>query len=232
MDHDIQALGFKAESLINELITAANFNDFLNGTQSYYDWLWDNREYIPSHIESSNGATRIVFWDKDECDYVFKINMNREDIDYGKQEAYIYQKAIDAGIEDHFAWTAKVYSCYGLDVYAMEYCSVDCDKTSSESWDYHARVICEEEGWDFDNLTSEEQEQLQCYVEDAEYAQTDGMLEFARSQMTYTDFHSFYDFIDDMRLNDLHCGNWGYRGDQLILVDYAGYERNLMGSVA
>lgn len=230
----ILSLGHKAETLIEELKAAANFENFLNGDQDYYDWLWDNSKSIPEHIGFANGATRFVFWDKDEPSYVFKINIyHHDDIDYGKQEVYIYNKAVEQGVEEHFAWAAKVYSYGANDVYAMEYCSVDCDRTSSESWEYHARAICEEENWDFDHLSDEEQEQLQCYVEDSEYAQTTGMLEFARSQMSRDEFHDFYDFITDMDINDLHCGNWGYRNcDKLVLVDYAGYERDLMGRIA
>jgi len=229
----ILSLGHKAETLIEELKAAANFESFLNGEQDYYDWLWDNSKSIPEHIGTANGATRFVFWDNDEPSCVFKINMYRGGIDYGKQEVYIYNKAVERGVEEHFAWAAKVYSYGANDVYAMEYCSVDYDRTSDESWEYHARAICAEEDWDYDNLSDYEQEQLQCYVEDSEYAQTAGMLEFARSQMSWEEFYDFRGFINDMGLNDLHCGNWGYRNcDKLVLVDYAGYERDLMGRIA
>ena len=30
-------------------------------------------------------------------------------------------------------------------------------------------------------------------------------------------------FIQDNNINDVHTGNVGYRGDQLVMVDYSGY---------
>ena len=30
-------------------------------------------------------------------------------------------------------------------------------------------------------------------------------------------------FMRDMYINDIHCGNWGWIGDRLVLVDYSGY---------
>ena len=35
------------------------------------------------------------------------------------------------------------------------------------------------------------------------------------------------DLISELGINDLHSGNWGFRGDVLVLTDYGGYGHKL-----
>ena len=92
---------------------------------------------------------------------------------------------------------------------------------SDDSYDYHYRAFCEQEGLEFDTDDSREE----WYRKDGDYTSTRAMLEFAgnfwhmnREQMT-----EFVNFLSDNHVNDLHCGNWGYDDNLLVLTDYAGY---------
>ena len=99
---------------------------------------------------------------------------------------------------------------------------------STESWDYHFKRVCEEKGYDGEHLTEEQRDEVYDAIHDAEYANTEGMLDYACHYMGEELFYKFYDFISDYKINDLHAGNWGFYNGTLVVVDYAGYEIKLM----
>ena len=37
------------------------------------------------------------------------------------------------------------------------------------------------------------------------------------------ELRQFVEFLDEHHVNDLHCGNWGYDDNRLVLTDYAGF---------
>ena len=110
MTHNINEIREQAQDLMQELINEAGFGAFLKGNMTWHDWFGRARRngHIPSHIRITSGCTRMVFWDEDNCDYVFKLNIYPDEIDYGASEVFIYERACDAHIEQCFAWTAKV----------------------------------------------------------------------------------------------------------------------------
>ena len=234
MKHNIPMIRAEALDLLAELVSKAHFDKFINDKVSFGDWLYDERDNVPDHIGICSGCTRLVFWDKNICDYVFKINIYSNDIDYGRQEEYIYGKAEENHVEECFAWTMKIIDNGVRSIYAMEFCETDSHQLSSEAWEHEARNLCVNEGWDFDNLTDEQREQIDDWMDNSDYACTEGMLDLASDILEWNIYRSLVDFINTYSLNDLHCGNWGYRNSNhmLVITDYAGFECNLMSKVA
>lgn len=158
-------------------------------------------------VSFASGCTRCVII-KEGCPYVFKIQFDfDDDIDYGRNEAWVYNKAKEAHLEQYFAWTAKIGTYGKAEVYAMEYCEVNMDKIEDESFKYHAQRYQEEYGEDYDG---------------DDYGDHEGMFEFAVS-VDGADIVKVEQLLCDLDVNDCHAGNWGYRGDLLVLTDYAGY---------
>ena len=234
MKRDINAISKAAMDLLNDLKTSANFDAFLNGSLSYSDWCFEHMQNVPDYIGISAGCTRLAFWDRDELDYVYKINIYtyEGEIDYTQQEAWLYERAVEERVEDCFAWVGKVIDDGMHSVYAMEFCNVDSYMLSSESWEYHAKLACEEEGYDWEHLTEEQRQEITDIVEESEYSHTEGMLDYAHEHMDDDLFYRFCAFINKYGINDLHAGNWGFYNNHLVVVDYAGYEVKLMKEVA
>ena len=214
----------KAHALFEELNqTTEDFDKLLNGQISHEKWYRINKDRIPENLRIESGCTRIVIWDNDECDFVYKINKYTDTIDYCAQEVAVYHKAMEYHVEDCFAWTEKLFDYCGVGIYAMEYCDVEADLLSSEAYEYAARDYCEYNGYDYDNLSDEPEEELRSAMEDCEYSETSGLMELASSKMPTTLFEKFSEFVNKFELCDLHAGNWGFRNHQLVLTDYAGY---------
>lgn len=231
MEHDIEAIRNEGLELLNLLKKNAHFDLFLNGDMRYDEWLHAFRAHIPAFISFSSGCTRLVFWNNSARDYVFKMNIyvGQNEIDYGKQEEYIYQRACEWGVQNCFAWTAKIIEDGMRSIYAMDYCHVDGPELSAEAYELFARQYCIDEGWDYDDLTDDQREDIGCALDDGEYAGTEGMLAYAEGYIDTVDLDALRSFINHYQLNDLHCGNWGFRSNQeFVIVDYAGWERELI----
>ena len=50
-----------------------------------------------------------------------------------------------------------------------------------------------------------------------------GVLNYLFSELTNEDMVKLDNLIYDENVNDLHEGNFGFRGNQLVICDYAGY---------
>ena len=175
----------------------------------------------------ANGCTRFVMGD-DYCDYVIKFQRPFDEIDYGIIEYNIYRDAVAAGYGDKFVWCDHLMDYKVPDeeneiikVYVYKYVQCSYDMISDDSYDYHFRSYCEQEGLDADSDDAREE----YYTRDGDYTSTRAMLEFAENfwHMTREDLVDFVEFLSEHHVNDLHCGNWGYDDNMLVLTDYAGY---------
>ena len=175
----------------------------------------------------ANGCTRFVMGD-DYCDYVIKFQRNFDEIDYGAIECSIYRDAVAAGYGDKFVWCDHLmdYQVPGeeneeIKVYVYKYAQCSYDMISDDSYDYHFRSYCEQEGLDMNSDDARDE----WYNRDGDYTSTRAMLEFAENfwNMAREDLIAFVDFLSEHHVNDLHCGNWGYDDNMLVLTDYAGY---------
>lgn len=167
------------------------------------------------------GQTRAVFIDDDENRFVLKVQYSDNDgVDYCASEAWAYQKACDQNLGQFFAAIACVGKFENLSLYVMEKCDVDEDHTGSLSEECYYRYWLAE-----NHLTDSEETKEQFYdeVDDYEYHNSDGMLNFAETEWGYEDANRVRDFLDFYQINDCHVGNWGWRDGELVITDYAGF---------
>jgi hypothetical protein len=173
----------------------------------------------------ANGCSRIVIGDGYN-DYVIKFQVPGCDIPYCADEVKIYEDAVRAGYGDKFAWCAKLmdYVCgkYTVPIYVYEYAECGYDEVSDKSYEYHYNAFCEQEGI---NPDDEESRDRWSEEDNCEYNSQEGMIEFAISLwgLLGNEGKRFRKFLYDHHVNDLHPGNWGYRGTELVLTDYSGY---------
>ena len=232
MKHDMEELKTRFGMYLDAMFNKFNFGEAYcragDAESIYCDWEESYEAEDHYGIWFSNGCTRFVVGDENR-DYVIKFQILDDKTDYGAFEANTYANAVAAGLADRFAWSAKLmdYSfnmgshTYTFSVYVME--CVDCDyySVSERSYDYHYNIFCSE-----NNLNPQDEESERLFNRKGEcYAATKAMLEFAFNSWgvsaEYAD--KFTNFIEAEKINDLHCGNWGYRDGVLVLTDYAGF---------
>lgn len=172
-------------------------------------------------VDTFCGQTRAVFVDDDEDRFVLKVQYSDNDeVDYCASEAWAYQKACDQNLGQFFAAIACVGKFENLSLYVVEKCDVDEDQTSSLSEEHYYRYWLAE-----NHLTDSEATMEQFYdeVDDDEYRNPDGMLNFAETEWGYYNAERVKDFLDFYQINDCHVGNWGWRDGELVITDYAGF---------
>jgi hypothetical protein len=216
MEHCIADIKAEFDALYEALLPSG-FGRFLNDIKDYdtykswkrnfYDYNWEEK----AEVTLCGGCSRIVLVPY-SGNYVFKIQYDFDrDIDYCANEAKIYEKAEEKGVAEFFAWTACIGTYGNVDVYAMEKVIVDENRNSDDSYTYHCKQWREESGSD-----DEDVEIL------GDYDDHDGMIEYAIAHNGSL-MRKAVALLDSIGVNDLHCGNWGYRGDVFVLVDYGGY---------
>ena len=214
MVHDINSIKAEFEEWIN-ILAPINFKGVLDNAGDY-DYFREFRSKVWDTDMSKfdcafhSGCSRVVL--VPNCgDYVFKFQYDDGDtIDYCKQECVVYGMAKERGVEEYFAWTECLGQYGRALVYVMEKVEVNESRNSDESYRYHAEKWKDEHpDEDFDEC-------------DIDYDDTDGMIEFAIAHNGGY-MESAIDLICELGINDLHSGNWGFRGDVLVLTDYGGY---------
>ena len=190
-----------------KFLNSGNIDDFHDWSTTFHSGNWDTA----LRVNMYSGCSRFVLapWDGD---YVFKIQYDIGNIDYCDNEFKVYSLAEKRGVEKFFAWITPIAQFDSVTVYAMERIDVNEQQNSDDSYYYHLDLWREEHG-------DEE------YYED-EYELHEGMLDFARAH-NGKEMQGAIDLIYDLCINDLHCGNWGYRGDTFVVVDYGGYGQQL-----
>ena len=183
-------------------------------------WVNSHLYYLADkHCSVVHGATRVVVI-KEDFPWVLKFNFQGESVsqDYNSLEAKNYERACNEDIEDFFAATYCLGQVDEFMVYAQEKVEADEDAVSSSFFEYtlenyFSSRICENED-DEDRLNEDAWDEANCLDnEDRIYA----MIE------NYSDARRVVEFTDKYDINDLHSGNWGYRGTQPVLIDYSGY---------
>ena len=207
------------------------------GFSEHFDGCGDNPEYALEDWKGygafeddhdgwriANGCSRIVLSDGYD-DYVIKFQVPGCEIPYCADEVKIYEDAVRAGYCDKFVWCAKLmdYVCgdYTVPIYVYEYAECSYDEVSDKSYDYHYKQFCKD-----NNLAPHTEEADELWdEEDCEYNSEAGMVEFAVALwgLVGEADEAFRKFLRDHHVNDLHAGNWGYRGTELVLTDYSGY---------
>lgn len=211
--------------LLDYLCDHYNFANFLeDGTENgFVSWRYE----LPKlSLETNWGSSKGVIFDPDFPDYVIKFPFDFHTSrarNYCEIEYDNYQAAQNfPEILDRFAWMDFLFTYKGYPVYIME--KVDCNDTeilsrafnlSYSSYRKENKSIPEKEMLkDFSDL-------FHCY-----YSAREQMSSFLIDQIGEARTKLFWDFCDEREINDLHSGNWGLRGNDLVLVDYSGYFGN------
>lgn len=205
----------EARYRIHELLTTLDYLGF-----SIDDpWSFEGLN-APENIKFATGATRLVIWDADNPDYVAKIALTADDEKYCQKEVELYKAAVEAGLESHFAWCAEIYDYGARSVYAMEYLDCNYEEMDSESYQWGYERYCAEE-----NLNSEDDDSKEAF-ENYFWSSSscdELVLEWFEDKLIKPIAAKFDRFIYDHDINDIHASNVGYRGNTLVICDYAGY---------
>lgn len=180
---------------------------------------------LPDGLYMADGACRVVIIDECHPDFVIKFGWNKSDDKYCKKEAELYEAAEKKNLGKYFAWTHYICDCWGRAIYAMEYLDCDEETISEKSSDYCWELYCEdnsidtedEDGYDY----SYRDEFWDSYNDTSDM--TYGVFRYLCSMISAKDAVALDQFIWDNDINDLHEGNWGLRGTELVMCDYAGY---------
>lgn len=222
------------QNLLDYLYNHHNFADFLEyGTEeSFVDWCY-NLPKLPFKIDW--GSSKGVISDPD-FPYVLKFPFDfyrSHARNYCEIEYQNYQDAKDfPEILDRFAWADFLFTYKGYPVYIMEKVNCDGDEILSRAFDFSYSSYCKKnesilslakhKTGDFEKkILSDFSDLFHCY-----YSPREQMSDLLIEQIGAARTKLFWDFCDEREINDLHSGNWGLRGNDLILVDYSGYFGN------
>lgn len=230
--HDMEQIKATWNTIKKRLIEESGFEDFLRGKVNFCDWRYHQCKHLPEGVWGAAGATRMVFGLDSDQTVVFKMLKDRDDINYNESEVFIYQRAVEAGLSQWFAWTTKVdtinYDGVITEIYAMEYCDVDGDQLENASYELAVQEYLADEGLTLEEMSNDDRENMYDMIDSSECGDSDGIQHYMFAIYDIDDMDALYSFIDDYNINDTHAGNWGYLNNHLVLVDYGGYERNVI----
>lgn len=156
---------------------------------------------------SASGLTKICIWHEDLMDWVVKVGYTTFDCDYATLEYNNYCLAEEDGLAHYFPNTICIGEYGGRHFYLQEW--ADCDEyVISSDWIKRLRDRYEEDGIELD------EEELR-----------DEVIGLDDSEKVYLCFHdsNLCDFINRLRINDLHEGNFGYVGGSMVIIDFSGW---------
>lgn len=211
-DKEFAAIQFNWTQTI-EVLCSNGFSQFLNNRTESEFRLWKNGFSYEDleNISYSNGVTKLVIIDEDS-DWVLKIPFCNRTCNYCAIEAENYKKAVEAGVEEAFAACYFLMEYEGAPCYIME--KVSCDEEIVESDFYKigssrlSGEMSEDEIYSY--LGSMDGEKI-----------IDRLLEFYYDGGFLAEINIF---LSQNEINDFHTGNVGYRGTNLVFVDYSGFK--------
>ena len=231
MVHNINEIRERFSNLIYKLDTDYRFSDYLDAdSPEDFEWSWNEYDDAADHlgIWTGSGATKIVIGDEYRDSVIkFQLPYHCREFNYCAREVEVYNEAVKHGFGDQFAWSAHLFDYtfeVGGDVvtvpfYVMEYCQCGYDSIDDEMYEWHYTKYRTELGLEDCDATRSKYNTVK-YNKDL----GERMMEWACSvwNLPYAN-GGIAKFMRDMYINDIHCGNWGWIGDRLVLVDYSGY---------
>lgn len=209
-DKEFAAIHLNWTQTIN-VLCSYGFSQFLNNRTESEARLWGNSSYENlENISYSYGASKFVIVDEDS-DWVLKIPFCDKAYDYCALEAENYKKAVEAGVEEGFAACYFLMEYEGAPCYIME--KVSCDEETIEGDFYEIGS---------NRLSSEmDEEEIYSYLGSMDGVEiVDQLLDFYYEEGFLKKVNIF---LSQNKINDLHIGNVGYRGTNLVFVDYSGF---------
>jgi hypothetical protein len=237
MEHNIEALRERFSNLLDALMYDFNLRNHLDeGSPEDIDCSWEEYNDAANHygIWVGTGCTKFVIGD-DNCDYIIKfqppyVDEDAGEFDYCAREVEIYNEAVRAGYADKFAWCAHLFDYevdgWVLPIYVMEWCQCSYDMIDDEMDDWHYTKYCSSRG------IEKSDDAIIAYDNEGrnEKDYDERMMEWVYS-VWGMDYYNpaddgFRQFMRSMYINDIHAGNWGWRGNKIVLVDYSGFGDN------
>ena len=185
-----------------------------------------NYSNMPDSLTFSYGASRIAIWDEDYCDYVIKIALDEKYEKYCQHEVEVYEAAIKEGLADNFAWcmcyAEPIYDDDGEydapGIYVMEYVDCNEDDVEDTTWKYGYEQYCSLNGLDSSDYNSADA------YNDWNQGETEEMvLDYMESLMSPEYRRAFEVFMCKWWITDIHTQNVGFKGSNMVIVDYAGW---------
>ena len=208
-----------AERIIN-MIECAGFD--ITNPNSILDY--PNYMNVPDGMQYAYGASRIVIWDEDYCDYVIKVALDEKYEKFCQHEVEVYEAAVKEGLADNFAWCMCYSDSYYDEdryvpgIYVMEYVDCNEDTVADATYKHGYEEYCEMNGLDSSNWDSID-EYDRWYEGDSE----DRVLDYMESLMSSEYRRMFEVFMCKWWITDIHEQNVGFKGSNMIIVDYAGW---------
>lgn len=170
---------------------------------------------LPDDVQWNDGCTRLVVWTFGS-DYVIKIPLTDSDNKYCLKECELYRAAVEAGVEKYFGWCDYVTTSQ-TKIYVMEYLSCNEEQIDDDSYEHAYKSYCEENDLEDNDDTRDE-------FDSSEYENNEAVYDFFMDKIDDLRIRRAVDkFICDNDISDLHAGNWGYRGNTLVVCDYASF---------
>lgn len=217
MDRQLEAC-LAAERIVNA-IQSAGFD--LSDPRSIIQNAWCSD--LSDSIQYAYGASRLVLWDEDYCDYVVKIALDPDYEKYCQREVEVYAAAAQEGLANSFGWCM----CYaepdynnGMPgIYVMEYLDCNEDEVADDAWCYGYKEYCRSHGLDDSNYdNADEYNDWNCGEDEGMY------LDYFESEMDRDYLRAFEIFLCKWRITDLHQANFSCgKPSEMKIVDYAGW---------
>lgn len=210
------------EQIIEDLVSFNEETKFFENRDKISSCFFNDNKTATDKMRIYSGSTRICVV-CDDWNFVLKANIDRCDkINYNESELFIYDKAVKYGVDEFFAWCQPSVEFYGLKFIAMEFCDVDEDRLSDEISSDSYQNYCRQHGYDPKDVNSEEE--YFDSISDKDFSSPEMVMDYVRTKYECNKkFSAFEDFLEKFGVNDCHSGNWGYRGKNLVVTDYAGF---------
>lgn len=186
---------------------------------SFYDVTCECLKNTDLEFEYDSGATKGVIIPLD-ADYVIKIPLyttrGEGPVDFCAREVEVYEKAKKFGL-NHMLAAVQVFKFDDVPyyVYVQEKADVNTDENEDVLFAYSSEKIAKEDYDDEDERNSAAWEYMsEMPVEECIYAIFGEYNKYAGKLIN---------LFNDMNVNDIHCGNFGYNGGHPVLIDYSGY---------
>lgn len=184
----------RARQLVNQIIKDKDFSLEVENYEKFKKAFYE--EYF-----ITCGVTKIVVVSED---FVIKFGFENEKWALEK-ESKVYRDATAAGLGEFFAETSEVQVTNGINWIAQERCDTDEEAYFDLLSDYWYDEI-----WDWDSKDEWERRDDLENLDDSEIV--DGIFRET----------AVIDFIKENEIHDFHCGNFGFRGAQPVLIDFCG----------
>lgn len=170
---------------------------------NYSAWNKFTHKLEENGFDYFSGATKGCIWDKEDMpEWVIKFDLG--ETKYCEMEYENFRSAVKEGYDHYLTTTKKLLTIDGITFYLAE--RVECDEYATE--DTFTDTLMESGCFD---------------SRDDAYDCLDNQDTYERVVLAFGDY-DFAGWIEYRGINDLHCGNFGVRGDgSLVIIDYSGF---------